>query len=106
MALQKDIETQYGVTLSYWKVTRLNIEWHNKIAEVFLAGWPSQQVRDNGVEPLEYKSFVFRHDDWPFTFDGNNVSEAYERMKLTMQTHMGGGNMHEQNPFVGATDVI
>jgi hypothetical protein len=106
MALQKNIETQYGVTLSYWKVTRLNIEWHNKIAEVFLAGWPSQQVRDNGVEPLEYKSFVFRHDDWPFTFDGNNVSEAYERMKLPMQTHMGGGNMHEQNPFVGATDVI
>jgi hypothetical protein len=84
----------------------LNIEWHNKIAEVFLAGWPSQQVRDNGVEPLEYKSFVFRHDDWPFTFDGNNVSEAYERMKLPMQAHMGGGNMHEQNPFVGATDVI
>lgn len=106
MALQKDIETQYGVALSYWKVTRLNIEWHNKIAEVFLAGWPSQQVRDNGVEPLEYKSFVFRYDDWPFTFEGNNVSEAYERMKLPMQTNMGGGNMHEQNPFVGATDAI
>jgi len=106
MALQKDIETQYGVTLSYWKVTRLNIEWHNKIAEVFLAGWPSQQVRDNGVEPLEYKSFVFRYDDWPFTFDGNNVSEAYERMKLPMQTHIGAGNMQELNPFIGATDVI
>lgn len=106
MALQKEIETQYGVTLSYWKVTRLNIEWHNKIAEVFLAGWPSQQVRDNGVEPLEYKSFMFKHNDWPFTFDGNNLTEAYNRMKLSIGENFGNNNMVETNPFVGATDII
>ena len=106
MALQKDIETQYGVTLSYWKITRMNIEWHNKIAEVFLAGWPSQQVRDNGVEPLEYKSFMFKHNDWPFTFDGNNLTEAYNRMKLPIGENFGNNNMVETNPFVGATDVI
>ena len=106
MALQKDIETQYGVTLSYWKVTRLNIEWHNKISEVFLAGWPSQQVRDNGVEPFEYKSFVFRHDDWPFTVDGYNVTEAYERLKLPIVHQLTRGQDTDRNPLTGATDVI
>jgi len=107
MALQKDIESQYGVTLSYWKVTRLNIEWHEKIAEVFMAGWLNQQIRENGVQPLEYKSFVFRHNDWPFTFDGNNVSESYDRLKLPINVHVSEeqGDV-DTNPFTGAIDVI
>jgi hypothetical protein len=107
MALQKDIESQYGVILSYWKVTRLNIEWHEKIAEVFMAGWPNQQIRENGVQPLEYKSFVFRHNDWPFTFDGNNVSESYDRLKLPINVHVSEeqGDV-DTNPFTGAIDVI
>jgi hypothetical protein len=107
MALQKNIESQYGVILSYWKVTRLNIEWHEKIAEVFMAGWPNQQTRENGVQPLEYKSFVFRYNDWPFTFDGNNVSESYNRLKLPINVHVSEeqGDV-DTNPFTGATDVI
>ena len=38
MALQKTIPTAYGVDLTYWKVTRLNIDWLNQIGEVFLGG--------------------------------------------------------------------
>ena len=45
MALQKTIPTPYGVDLTYWKVTRLNIDWLNQIGEVFLGGWPNQQAR-------------------------------------------------------------
>jgi hypothetical protein len=105
MALQKNLETQYGVTLSYWKVTRLNIEWHQKIAEVFLAGWPSQQNRENGIEPLEYKSFVFRHDDWPFTTNGYNITEAYERLKLPILQNVTTAGPEDVNPFTGAVDV-
>ncbi len=107
MALQKNIESQYGVILSYWKVTRLNIEWHEKIAEVFMAGWPNQQTRENGVQPLEYRSFVFRHDDWPFTFDGNNVSEAYDRLKQPIEVMQTPSQPpFDTNPFTNATDVI
>jgi hypothetical protein len=65
MALQKTIPTPYGVDLTYWKITRLNIDWLNQIGEVFLGGWPNQQARLNGVQ----------------------------------------GEMHDNNPFTGATDV-
>lgn len=105
MALQKTIPTPYGVDLTYWKVTRLNIDWLNEIGEVFLGGWPNQQARLNGVEALEYKTQVFRHDDWPFTADGYNITEAYERLKLPIMEHVGQGEMHDNNPFTGATDV-
>jgi hypothetical protein len=105
MALQKTISTPYGVDLTYWKVTRLNIDWLNQIGEVFLGGWPNQQARLNGVQALEYKTQVFRHDDWPFTADGYNITEAYERLKLPIMEHVGQGEMHDNNPFTGATDV-
>jgi hypothetical protein len=105
MALQKTIPTPYGVDLTYWKVTRLNIDWLNQIGEVFLGGWPNQQARLNGVQALEYKTQVFRHDDWPFTADGYNITEAYERLKLPILEHVGQGEMHDNNPFTGATDV-
>jgi len=105
MALQKTIPTPYGVDLTYWKVTRLNIDWLNEIGEVFLGGWPNQQARLNGVQALEYKTQVFRHDDWPFTADGYNITEAYERLKLPIMEHVGQGEMHDNNPFTGATDV-
>lgn len=105
MALQKTIPTPYGVDLTYWKVTRLNIDWLNQIGEVFLGGWPNQQARLNGVQALEYKTQVFRHDDWPFTADGYNITEAYERLKLPIMEHVGQGEMHDNNPFTGAMDV-
>jgi hypothetical protein len=105
MALQKTIPTPYGVDLTYWKVTRLNIDWLNQIGEVFLGGWPNQQARLNGVEALEYKTQVFRYDDWPFTADGYNITEAYERLKLPIMEHVGQGEMHDNNPFTGAVDV-
>jgi hypothetical protein len=105
MALQKTITTVYGVDLNYWKVTRLNIDWHNKIAEVFLGGWPQQATRLQGTEALEYRSQVFRHDDWPFTPNGYNITEAYERLKLPILQHMSGPESHDVNPFTGAVDV-
>jgi hypothetical protein len=105
MALQKTIPTPYGVDLTYWKITRLNIDWLNQIGEVFLGGWPNQQARLNGVQALEYKTQVFRYDDWPFTADGYNITEAYERLKLPILEHVGQGEMHDNNPFTGATDV-
>ncbi len=105
MALQKTIPTAYGVDLTYWKVTRLNIDWLNQISEVFLGGWPNQQARFNGVDALEYKTQVFRHDDWPFTADGYNITEAYERLKLPIMQQGQVGTTVDGNPFTGATDV-
>ncbi len=104
MALNKTIQSQYGVDLTYWKCTRLNIDWLNKIGEIFLGGWPNQQARINGVEALEYKSFVFRYDDWPFTPNGYNITEAYERLKLPIM-RLVTNEPEDINPFTGAVDV-
>lgn len=105
MALNKTIPTAYGVDLTYWKVTRLNIDWLNEIGEVFLGGWPNQQARLNGVEALDYLNFTFKYDDWPFTADGYNVTEAYERLKLPIVHQLTPGQDTDRNPLTGATDV-
>ena len=104
MALNKTIPTAYGVDLTYWKVTRLNIDWLNQNGEVFLGGWPNQQARLNGVDALEYKTQVFRYDDWPFTADGYNITEAYERLKLPIMAQVIN-ETEDVNPFTGAADV-
>jgi len=105
MALQKDFETQYGITLSYWKVTRLNIEWHNRIAEVFLGGWVNRSARESEVAALEYKAVYFSTADFPFTPDGYNHTEAYERLKLPIFDNQDE-TQPDLNPFTEATDVF
>ena len=62
-------------------------------------------IHSTAFRRLEYKTQVFRYDDWPFTADGYNITEAYERLKLPILEHVGQGEMHDNNPFTGATDV-
>jgi hypothetical protein len=105
MALQKNIDTQYGITLSYWKVVRFNIDWHNKEGEVTIAGWLNHDVRQNGAEALGYKHFQFFKNNWPFTLDGNNITELYERLKMPIY-EPGDTNNIDINPFTGAYDIF
>jgi hypothetical protein len=104
MALQKTIHTNYGVDLTYWRITRMQIDWQNKIAEVFLGGWISRDARNANANAFEFHSVQFDANDWPFTTNGHNFTEAYDRIKLPIYDLNDSSNP-DRNPFTGAADV-
>jgi len=78
MAIQKSIQTNKGIPAEYWKIIRTDINWKDRTSEVALYGYPNKQARLDGYEPIDTR--VFNWSDFPFTFDGNNVAQAYEKI--------------------------
>lgn len=105
MALQKDLLTSYGITASYWKIVTVQFQWHTLHGEVILGGWVSRAARENGVMALEHRSVYFHPNEWPFTLNGLNHSEAYERLKLPIFDNQDN-TQPDLNPFTGATDIF
>jgi hypothetical protein len=62
MALTKLYETDFGITLNYWRITRINENFDGS-AEVYLGGYPGKEIRDLGKHALEYKTFNFSAKD-------------------------------------------
>lgn len=105
MALHKNLVTMYGITLSYWKIVTVRINWHDLQAEVILGGWVDRAAREAGVIALDHKSAYFYPNDWPFTLNGLNHSEAYERLKAPIFDSQDP-TQPDLNPFTGATDIF
>ena len=101
MAIIKSIDTQYGVVASYWKVSTLNVDWHNKRCELVMAGYADEQAREDGKNPIEFRWFNFFDTDFYLTFDGNNVQESYDRLDHPIFDSNG----NDINVFQGATDL-
>ena len=52
MALQKAIETNYGVTANYWRLTQIHIDYAQKIGYAILSPYISQEDRQNNKMSL------------------------------------------------------
>ena len=81
MALAIDIQTQFGTTVSYWKVTRTLINWHEQEAVVSLHGWIDEEARRGGLLPVIEKRYSFGPGDFPFAYERNVVEDAYAATK-------------------------
>ena len=57
MALQKSIELPSGVVAEYWKINKINFNYVGDFLEINLAGYVSQQTRDDNKIPASIKSF-------------------------------------------------
>ena len=83
MALVKDFTTDYGVTVSYWKVVSLSLDWLTKRGRIKLVGYVDEVMRTDGKVFLQEKYF----DIIPLNFEQyfgaesldyvNPVSQAY-----------------------------
>lgn len=73
MALNKAIELDTGVTLNYWRITRINEDFNGNV-EVYLGGYISDVARLAGKQALEYRTFNFTARDL-------NRATAYELIK-------------------------
>lgn len=62
MALQKSINTSFGIPATYWRIIRIN-ELFGGNEEVFLAGYTDAEARANGAEPLEIRTITIPSQD-------------------------------------------
>lgn len=90
MGLLKAMPTGMGVDAVYWKVSTTEIDWHKRQAQVRLLGFVSQDARQTGKFPVKQVILTFggmspaeaMYDgSFPFTFEGDTVKEAYQRIK-------------------------
>lgn len=58
MALIKDFKTPHGVTASYHKITKIEMDILSQSATVCMAVYFSQEARDSGGSPLWYQYVV------------------------------------------------
>jgi hypothetical protein len=102
MAIFRPIQSQYGVVISYWKVTVMNIDWHNKRCEVVLAGYYDEASRFDNKSPIEYRAFMFEGTEFYPTLDGNNVQETYDRLDYPIYDSNG----NDINVFIDSVDLV
>jgi hypothetical protein len=57
MALEKSIQHPTGASSSYWRVTRISLDYERKTASISLAGYFNQQARIDNKRPLDTKQF-------------------------------------------------
>jgi hypothetical protein len=52
MALIKSIDTDYGISASYWNIGAVQEDFKGKGTEVTFYGYASKETRDAGKQPL------------------------------------------------------
>jgi hypothetical protein len=82
MALQKNIETNYGVEATYWKICITNFDWYKKLSRITIYGFLNRETRDNLKESLAIKSYAFNDDDFTFDYQEDIIAHAYNKLKV------------------------
>jgi hypothetical protein len=82
MALEKEIETIYGVSATYWKIAATNINWHEKIASIEVWGYVDANASAKHKGILKCITYRFEDSDFTFTMTSNIVAECYEKIKV------------------------
>lgn len=80
MALLKDIDTPFGLTVSYWKITFMDVTYEQPGNQprvgCILRGWQSQADREQFKHIIEM-TFEWLGDDAP-----SDRAQAYAAIKL------------------------
>jgi hypothetical protein len=89
MALNKSINTEYGIPATYWNIGAVQEDFKGKGTEVTFYGYASQEARQEGKQPLSAGKFQIAGDE--YVADANRP-ELYAILKLRPE-------------FEGATDI-
>ena len=58
MGMGKAVTLSSGVTVNYWRITRINEDFNGE-TQVFVGGYVSKELRDSNATPVVYRDFVF-----------------------------------------------
>jgi len=106
MALQKEIQTSFGIPATYWRILRIN-ELFKDTAEVFLAGYADKDARDNNAEPLEVRTIIIPSEDQTRTQIYELLTTSKTEMRATGEVDEDGEPIMEEvetNVFVNAPE--
>ena len=90
MALQKSIQHSSGASASYWRVTKILLDYERKFGSVTLCGYFNQQARSDGKKTLDIKQFTIAAESFDTYFSPeeldnstNPVKQSYIYIKTT-----------------------
>ena len=109
MAINKVLETQFGVSASYWKIIKMEIKFTDSVdsAEVLLAGFIDKNTSDISASPLKTAKFSWKGAQFPFRKqnildnDGNLMKIAYTKIMEPVLDDVG----IDKNPFSSGASV-
>lgn len=86
MALLKSIEVNNsGIFATYWNVIQLNVNYLARTAHVQLAGYLTEQARRDGKMPIDFRTYDFDQDNFPFI--GNEPISERQEFYTWLMTH-------------------
>ena len=65
MALQKAIQTAFGIDVSYWKICSIKADYWSNTMVANMNAWPSMQERMTGNAPIATREFIWTNVDFP-----------------------------------------
>ena len=99
MALNQIIQHQTGAYSSYWRVTTINLNYKDNIADIIILGYVDEQTRQSNKINLDQRNFQIQDTDFIAYFsitelglNTNPSKQAYLYIKITPE-------------FLGSTDV-
>jgi len=82
MALNKDIQLNTGVTVSYHRIGRIDINWKTKECFFILEMFLDETTKDAGKDFLETKRVTYNNDKFTFDVTQPIVEQLYVKLKL------------------------
>lgn len=105
MAFSLSVKHESGVTLSYWRIVKFDIDMLLNQTRLTISGYVSSEARNAGNKPVaDYKFFWFGADN-PITpttlMAGTALTACYNKIKATAP------GFNQMNPvvFADATSV-
>lgn len=65
MALEKSVPTTYGVDVVYWRIARVIYTVDGGSTEILMYGYPTEEVRRSGAQPLYTQSYTVTTEQDP-----------------------------------------
>jgi hypothetical protein len=81
MAIIKDMQSKYGVALSYHRITAFNINYVTKKAVICVASYLSKEARANLSAPLEEIDIEVPGSDFALFQNANPIEQGYLWLK-------------------------
>lgn len=109
MALIKNKVLSSGVTVSFWIVTKMDIDWNRSNLKLIVMGYVSREAFENGATPLDVEKRNWSGNDFPLDKNQpNTVEQVYIKLK---ESKMGpvddmSEELEEKEFFVDAVDDI
>lgn len=115
MALYKEVTTDFGFSVNYWKLTSFDIDNVKKKAHITVSPYISKEARESGASPIypSEKLYYICNYDYSGTpyegrtnmeFDNNFTAEIIAQTKNGVYSHIY--NWLKTLPdFEGATDI-